>query len=112
MRSKLWISVTLFVAAGFGVAAAQVCAGDLSFSVVPLRAIIGIGLSSSTQTYQLGVRLGSRHVFGEADIGLASQDRAGSGFAYGAGFGAQLGGHNARVQLCPEVLVGFTRGPN
>ena len=93
-------------------ATAQVCSGQLSFGLVPLRAIVGIGLTSSSQTYQLGVRLGGRHVFGEADLGLASIDNAGSGLAYGAGFGAQLGGHDARVQLCPELFVGFTRGPN
>ncbi len=112
MRRALTVSVLSGLICWAGSATAQVCSGQLSFAAVPLRAIVGIGLTSSSQTYQVGVRLGGRHVFGEADVGLASLDRAGSGFAYGAGFGAQLGGHDARVQLCPEVFFGFTRGPN
>ena len=112
MRRVLTTSVLSLVFCWISSADAQVCSGELSFAVVPVRALVGIGLTSTTQTYQVGARLGQRHVFGEAEIGIASHDGVGSALAYGAGLGAQLGGHDARVQLCPMVSLGFTHGPN
>jgi len=115
MRSKLCICATLLLT-GFGIgrASAQVCSGEFSFAGSPAHLIFGLGINSTAQTYHGGLRVGGERVFGEAEFGMATYDVGGDAWDYGAGVGLQLaGGHpgERRVQLCPEIFVGLSSGP-
>jgi hypothetical protein len=114
MRSTLCIcSTLLFTGIGIGRAAAQVCSGEFGFAGSPAHAFVGIGLNSSAQTYHGGLRVGGKHVFGEAELGMATYQVGGDAWDYGLGFGLELGPpEQAKGQFCPEVFVGTSRGPN
>ena len=118
MRSKLCIcSILLLTGLGIGRARAQVCSGEFGFAGSPARLIFGLGFNSSAQTYHGGLRVGGERVFGEAEFGMATYDVGGDAWDYGAGFGLQLGGgggdhpEERKVQLCPEIFVGLSSGP-
>src|SRR6267378_2434179 len=86
--------VAVLICLGGTSAAAQVCSGELSFAQAPIRAFVGIGLNSTAQTYHTGLR------YGDA-------------WDYGAGVGLQLGRvQETKAQLCPQIFVGLSRGPN
>jgi hypothetical protein len=113
MRTKLCIGSTLLLAGfGFGRASAQVCSGEFSFAGSPAHAFVGMGFNSSAQTYHAGVRVGSTRVFGAAEAGIATYQVGGDAWDYGLGFGVQLGQPGERkAQLCPQIFVGLSRGP-
>ncbi|HEV8509581.1 MAG TPA: hypothetical protein VGQ48_03920 [Gemmatimonadales bacterium] len=97
---------------GSGVAAAQVCSGDMSFAGGPVHLGFGIALNSNAEAYHSGFALGNANVFGSAEVGLSTYNAGGNAWDFGAGFGMQTTRrHDSKLQVCPEVFLGATSGP-
>jgi hypothetical protein len=92
---------------------AQVCSGKPAFVQAPVHMYFTMGFNSNAQSYHGGLALGTRAVFGTAELGMTTYNafEGGDSWDFGASVGWQVSPTQSRFQFCPELFVGLSDGP-